>query len=107
MNTLSSHVLDTTLGKPVASLQIELRLPSGQIIEALTDNDGRCNNWQGTEITAGEYQMRFATGDYLKQQHGSSFYPCVEVTFMIEPDSGHYHIPLLISPYGFSSYRGS
>ena len=107
MNSLSSHVLDTTLGKPAVDLKIELTLPSGRTINAITDKDGRCNNWQGEEIKPGEYHIRFITGKYLVDIHGSGFYPYVDVTFIIAPDSGHYHIPLLISPYGFSSYRGS
>lgn len=72
MNSLSSHVLDTTSGKPAVGLKIELTLPSGLSIDAIADNNGRCNYWQRAETKAGEY-----------------------------------HIPLLPSPYGLSSYRGS
>ena len=107
MNSLSSHVLDTTLGKPAANLNIELTLPSGLKLEAITDSDGRCNDWQGAEIKPGKYHLRFITGEYLARTHGSAFYPYIDVVFNIEPDSGHYHIPLLLSPHGYSSYRGS
>lgn len=107
MNSLSSHVLDTTIGKPAAGIEIELTLPSGLTIDAITDEDGRCNYWQGAEIKPGQYRIRFLTENYLQAIHDSCFYPFVDVTFNIEEKAGHHHIPLLISPFGFSSYRGS
>ena len=106
-SSLSSHVLDTTLGKPAEAMKLVLTTPDGQTVEAITNNDGRCNDWGDTEFHAGVYQLRFLTGDYLKEHHQSSFYPQVDICFQISEEGGHYHIPLLISPYGFSSYRGS
>jgi 5-hydroxyisourate hydrolase len=96
--TLSSHVLDTTLGAPAANMQLILTSPQGEIAHGQTDADGRCNQWGDLSI---------APGEYLLSQHGSAFYPFVDVHFEIAKDSGHYHIPLLISPFSFSSYRGS
>ena len=107
LNTLSSHVLDTTRGIPAAGMKLRLTTPDGKEYEAVTDEDGRCKDWQGCEILPGQYCLRFQTGDYLQQWHGSAFYPFVDVHFQVEVEGGHYHIPLLISPYGFSSYRGS
>jgi len=107
MNTLSSHVLDTTLGKPVANMCLTLNTPEGLSIEATTDADGRCNNWQGSQFQAGVYHLRFHTRAYLLSHHQKAFYPVVDIHFELEPDGGHYHVPLLISPYAFSSYRGS
>ena len=86
--SLSSHVLDTTLGKPAANMQ-------------------RCNQWQDTDFVAGIYQLRFHTKNYLLAHHGAAFYPFVDIHFELVENGGHYHVPLLISPYGFSSYRGS
>ena len=105
--SLSSHVLDTTLGKPAAKMQLELTTQTGEIIKVLTDNDGRCNQWQNHQFSEGVYCLRFYTKDYLQTHHKEGFYPFVDVHFELQQDGGHYHVPLLISPYGFSSYRGS
>lgn len=107
MNTLSSHVLDTANGKPVANLALELMLPDGQTVESSTDNDGRCKDWKNCELVAGQYRLRFQVKPYLIQTHGESFYPHVDVHFELQATNDHYHVPLLISPFGFSSYRGS
>lgn len=112
MISLSSHVLDTTLGKPAANMPLTLSTPEGQSIDALTDADGRCNNWQDSQFKAcqfhaGVYQLRFHTKAYLLTHHQKAFYPFVDIHFELEENGGHYHVPLLISPYGFSSYRGS
>lgn len=105
--SLSSHVLDTTLGCPASAMKLVLTTPSQQQVEAVTDDDGRCNDWGDITLEAGTYQLRFVTGDYLEEHHQSAFYPQVDICFNIAEDGGHYHIPLLISPFGFSSYRGS
>jgi 5-hydroxyisourate hydrolase len=105
--SLSSHVLDTTTGSPAAGIPIELSCPDGRRVLSKTDADGRCSDWQDVIFSAGTYQLRFYTKKYLSQQHNGGFYPFVDVHFDIEQDGGHYHVPLLISPYGFSSYRGS
>ncbi len=107
MNSLSSHVLDTAKGKPADAMKITLTDPKGNTVQAITDQDGRCNQWQDTVFAAGKYCLRFHTGKYLSEHHGEPFYPHVDVSFVMSENGGHYHIPLLISPYGYSSYRGS
>lgn len=107
MLTLSSHVLDTTLGCPAREMALTLTLPDGTRVSGHTDDDGRFKNWGVEDFTAGTYNLRFHTGEYLRQHHGSEFYPHVDVAFTMKADEGHHHIPLLISPFGFSSYRGS
>lgn len=107
MNSLSSHVLDTTCGKPARMIKITLSLPSGLEIESETDEDGRCKDWGDTVFVAGTYRLRFHCREYLESVHGESFYPFVDIYFDITENGGHYHVPLLISPYSFSSYRGS
>ncbi|WP_416307976.1 hydroxyisourate hydrolase [Neptunicella sp. SCSIO 80796] len=107
MNSLSSHVLDTALGKPAAGMKLRLTTSEGQVIEGVTDNDGRCNVWADAHFSPGTYHLHFSTGKYLKTKHGKAFYPYVDITFEMEYEGGHYHVPLLISPFGFSSYRGS
>lgn len=107
MISLSSHVLDTTKGAPASGMQLTLTTPAGEDIQATTDSDGRVKNWGDVTFPAGIYQLRFNTGDYLLAHHGNRFYPHVDIHFEMQADGGHYHVPLLISPFGFSSYRGS
>ncbi len=110
MNTLSSHVLDTTLGKPAKGIALTLTLPDGSTLSGETDNDGRFKNWRLVDdsgFPAGIYNLRFHCKPYLIETHGSSFYPHIDITFELTENGGHYHVPLLISPFGFSSYRGS
>lgn len=105
--SLSSHVLDTTLGKPAANMKLVLTTNNGQVITGLTDKDGRCKDWDNFDFGPGEYCLRFHTKDYLLAHHQAAFYPFVDVHFELSENGGHYHVPLLISPFGFSSYRGS
>ncbi|WP_296049809.1 hydroxyisourate hydrolase [uncultured Alteromonas sp.] len=107
MISLSSHVLDTTSGTPVADMPVTLTAPDGNQVTTVTNCDGRCKDWPGITFTAGTYHIRFACKDYLLARHGQSFYPHVDIHFEMTEDGGHYHVPLLISPFGFSSYRGS
>jgi 5-hydroxyisourate hydrolase len=88
-------------------MKLILTTPNQQHIESMTNEDGRCNDWGDITLEAGVYQLRFITGDYLKEHHQSAFYPHVDICFEMTENGGHYHIPLLISPFGFSSYRGS
>jgi 5-hydroxyisourate hydrolase len=107
MNTLSSHVLDTTNGKPAVDMMLTLTLPDGTTMNGKTNQDGRFNQWEVSNFAPGEYCMRFHCKSYLIATHGESFYPFIDIHFEIIENGGHYHIPLLVSPYGFSSYRGS
>ncbi len=107
MNTLSSHVLDTTLGRPASGLPLTLTLPNGDTLTGITEEDGRFNSWGQSSFPAGQYLLRFHCAGYLQEKHGNTFYPHIDIHFVLEQDGGHYHVPLLISPFGFSSYRGS
>ncbi len=107
MNTLSSHVLDTTLGKPAHNMVLTLTTPNGESVTAVTNDDGRCNEWGDIQFSEGTYSLRFACKEYLLAHHGASFYPYVDIAFEITGDDAHYHVPLLVTPYGFSTYRGS
>lgn len=107
MSSLSSHVLDTTSGKPVANLKLTLTAASGEVVEATTDSDGRCKSWGDTKFIAGTYCLRFHCEEYLLTHHGESFFPFADIHFHITENGGHYHVPLLLSPYSFSTYRGS
>lgn len=107
MISLSSHVLDTTSGKPVAGLPVTLTCPNGAQVTVETNADGRCKEWPGIAFEDGTYQLRFHCERYLINTHGASFYPFVDIHFSMTSSGKHYHVPLLISPFGFSSYRGS
>jgi 5-hydroxyisourate hydrolase len=100
--TLSTHVLDTARGRPAAGVPVHLLDASGHgLADAVTDADGRVASLGG-ELAAGTYTLRF--GVAVHQPDG--FYPEVAVTFTVA-DESHYHVPLLLSPYGYSTYRGS
>ncbi len=112
MSRLTIHVLDTSRGAPAAGLHVTLhRLEADQwaeVARGVTDADGRIPGFvpSGTAIPVGTYRIRFETGPYLIRHTGSAFYPHVEVVCTLAAD-GHYHVPLLLSPYGYSTYRGS
>ena len=103
MATLSTHILDTTQGRPAPGVPVQLLDASGRAItEAVTDDDGRVASL-GPELPAGTYTLRF----FVAAHQPEGFYPEVAVTFTVAVDESHYHVPLLLSPYGYSTYRGS
>ena len=107
MATLSTHVLDTSAGRPAAGVPILLRTATGEpIARAVTDDDGRASGIGADGLAAGDYSLRFDSGAYFDAQGVTGFYPEVVVTFSVEGDD-HVHVPLLLSPFGYSTYRGS
>jgi 5-hydroxyisourate hydrolase len=103
MASLSTHILDTSRGRPAPSVAVSLETPDGsRIADATTDDDGRVAAL-GSDLEPGTYVLRFATGAYLGKD---AFYPEIVVTFAVGTDE-HYHVPLLLNPYGYSTYRGS
>ncbi|HUQ19934.1 MAG TPA: hydroxyisourate hydrolase [Gemmatimonadaceae bacterium] len=108
MSTISTHVLDTSLGKPAQGISVELEHGGAIIGSGVTDVDGRVRDLvaSGASLDAGDYQLTFSVADYFKRMGRESFYTKVVVPFRIE-DSQHYHVPLLLSPFGYSTYRGS
>jgi 5-hydroxyisourate hydrolase len=107
MATLSTHVLDTSRGLPAAGVRITLQSAAGDdLAEAVTDADGRAAEIRAGGLAPGEYRLRFDSGSYFAGLGTEGFYPEVVVTFVVEGD-GHFHVPLLLSPYGYSTYRGS
>ncbi len=102
MSTLSTHVLDTAAGRPAAGITVRLETRAGEPLgEGVTDADGRIGAL-GPELEAGDYVLRFDTAAYV-----DGFYPEVIVVFTVAGPDQHYHVPLLLSPYGYSTYRGS
>jgi 5-hydroxyisourate hydrolase len=100
--SLSTHVLDTARGRPAAGVAITLTLPDGSTRSAITDSDGRAR--LAEETAAGEYQLEFAVGDYFGER---AFLDRVPIRFTIADPEAHYHVPLLVSPWSYSTYRGS
>ncbi|AXH97752.1 hydroxyisourate hydrolase [Ornithinimicrobium avium] len=106
MATLSTHVLDTALGRPAQGVRVTLRTADGELLgEGATDTDGRVSPL-GPELAPGDHVLTFATGDYHAATRQEGFYPSVTVTFTVG-DAAHYHVPLLLNPFGYSTYRGS
>ena len=110
---LSTHVLNTTTGKAASGVNLILQKQTGggwdELRKVKTDVKGRATDLYipGKPLQAGTYRLIFETGEYFKTQGESTFFPRVEIVFAIEKTDEHYHIPLLISPYGYSTYRGS
>lgn len=115
MGRLTTHVLDTASGKPAAGLKIELfRLGDDTPLKSIRTNaDGRADGpiLEGSDFAAGQYELRFHAGDYLRASGTAlpepAFLDVIPIRFGIADASAHYHVPLLLSPYGYSTYRGS
>jgi 5-hydroxyisourate hydrolase len=116
VSRLSTHVLDTALGQPARGVAVRLdMLPSaaaggGTVIVSTTatDDDGRVADLlEGAPLAAGVYRLTFQTGAYFAATGRAAFYPRVQVTFEVTAPEQHHHVPLLLSPFGYSTYRGS
>jgi len=109
---LTTHVLDTARGVPAAGIAVSLARQSGDRFEPLaagvTDADGRIRDLlTPAQFTPGVYRISFALDAYFAAQGGVGFYPHADVVFRVEHPDQHHHVPLLLSPYGYSTYRGS
>ncbi|MBB5914322.1 5-hydroxyisourate hydrolase [Nocardia transvalensis] len=106
MSTLSTHILDAVRGAPATSVEVILSGPDGtDLASARTDADGRIAALGG-DLSPGTYRLRFDTGAYFAAHATPAFYPEVTITFTVSQEP-HYHVPLLLSPYSYSTYRGS
>ncbi|WP_194832048.1 hydroxyisourate hydrolase [Nocardia sp. XZ_19_369] len=105
MSTLSTHVLDAVRGAPAQHVAVTLYRGAEQLDSGTTDADGRIGALAET-LAPGTYRLVFDTGAYFAGQHVDTFYPEVSVTFAVTAER-HYHVPLLLSPFAFSTYRGS
>ena len=112
MKSISTHVLDITVGRPAREVPVTLERKDGEVYARInagkTDADGRVKDLvpEG-KLTAGTYRISFDTGAYFRAQGVKGFYPEASIVFVIEDAEAHYHVPLLLSPYGYSTYRGS
>ena len=114
MSRISTHVLDTTKGKPASGVPVRLERQdsSGKwapVGSAQTDQDGRCAQLlpEGATVTEGVYRLSFDTASYFAKSNVDGLYPSVEILFRIKSAESQFHIPLLLSPNGYTTYRGS
>ena len=107
MATISTHVLDTALGRPAAGVSVVLEQAGGQpVAESATDDDGRVGRLGSEDLPAGGYRLRFDTAAYFVATGQVGFFPEVAIAFWVESGQ-RYHVPLLLSPFAYSTYRGS
>jgi 5-hydroxyisourate hydrolase len=105
--SLSTHVLDAVSGAPAVGVAVTLTDASGrELAAAQTDGDGRVPTL-GNTLKAGLYRLHFDTGSYFSTRDISAFYPEVVIAFEVTDEDTHYHVPLLLSPFAYSTYRGS
>lgn len=113
MSQITTHVLDTARGTPAQNIPITLyqQSESGwtELAGGVTNEDGRIAGLLDPllKLPAGVYRMHFNTGTYFENNREIGFYPYVDITFTLKDTGEHYHIPLLLSPFGYSTYRGS
>ena len=110
MSQVTTHVLDAALGTPAVGVGVTLAPPTDdrwlEVGAGATDGDGRIPSLGPDRLDSGVYRLTFATGDYFEATRRPAFYPEVAVAFRVS-DSSHHHIPLLLSPFAYSTYRGS
>jgi len=114
MNRISTHVLDTAFGKPAKDVPVRLEKQESngewRVLSLLrTDGDGRCAQLlpENEALSAGTYRLAFDTATYYRAHKSEGLYPRVEITFEAREGESHFHIPLLLSPHGYTTYRGS
>ena len=110
-SAITTHVLDTALGRPAAevSVRLEQAETDGWLVlgEAVTDADGRIREIGPAHVPAGTYRFIFDTGGYFAAGGRETFFPEVTITFSVTDPDSHYHVPILLSPFSVSTYRGS
>jgi 5-hydroxyisourate hydrolase len=109
-SAVTTHVLDTARGHPAAGIAVRLETESPEwtlLAEAETDADGRIRQLGPSRLDPGEYRLTFATSEYFDRFGIEAFYPRVQISFRITDPGQHYHVPVLLSPFAYSTYRGS
>ena len=109
MSTLSTHVLDTALGRPAQGIRVTLERGDDVVGSGVTDADGRVRDLHKKDapLSEGSYRLTFYVSEYFSKAGRETFFPEVVVDFRIGGGEEHYHVPLLLSPFGYSTYRGS
>ena len=106
---ITTHVLDTSRGRPAAGVPVRLERGGAMLGSGRTDADGRLRDLLPPHIPlhAGVYRLVFETGVYFREAGVEAFYPHVSIDFEVRDPAQHHHVPLLLSPFGYSTYRGS
>lgn len=104
---ISTHILDTHLGQPATQVMVRLYADQTCLAEAYTNADGRISGFDVTDLATGIYALEFDVGTYFQQKNTDTFFPKAVIHFYVQDITQHYHIPLLISPFAYSTYRGS
>jgi 5-hydroxyisourate hydrolase len=104
--SVSTHVLDAVAGRPAAGLAVRLFAGEDLLAEGVTDRDGRCRLTEDA-TGIGTHRLVFATGQWFAEQDREAFYPEVVLAFSVQEPAEHHHVPLLLSPFAYSTYRGS
>ncbi|MCZ2810784.1 MULTISPECIES: hydroxyisourate hydrolase [unclassified Modestobacter] len=104
--SVSTHVLDAVAGRPAAGMTVQLLDDAGQVAAGVTDADGRCRLTE-EPTAAGPHRIVFGTGEWAAGLGRETFWPEVVLTFTVAEPAEHHHVPLLLSPFAYSTYRGS
>lgn len=104
--SVSTHVLDAATGRPAMGIAVRLYADEELIAEGVTDDDGRCRLVEGV-TGLGTHRLVFATGRWFAEQDREAFWPEVVLAFSVAEPAEHHHVPLLLSPFAYSTYRGS
>jgi 5-hydroxyisourate hydrolase len=105
---VTTHILDLVRGKPANGIGVRLFSETGEVAQGVTDKDGRVDFWQQPfEILPGRYRLEFDVEPWFSSRGEDSFYEDVQISFRVRDTNEHYHVPLLLSPFGYSTYRGS
>lgn len=114
INRISTHVLDTASGKPAKGVRVHLEHADAsgdwrELSASETDSEGRCAQMLPNDrnLEEGNYRLTFATAEYFAAQEIRGLYPCVQIAFQVHAGESHFHIPLLLSPNGYTTYRGT
>jgi len=113
MSAITTHILDTTRGRPAAGVEVHLARQDGatwiEVGRGRTDGDGRVGDLLAADeaLEPGTYRLHFAIGAYFEELGVTAFYPFAEIAFHVRDGQQHYHVPLLLNPFGYSTYRGS
>ena len=108
MSRISTHILDASTGRPAQDVAVSLLDEHGSLISAdRTGSDGRLSGLGPERLGHGSYRLSFATGEYFARTGRDTFYPVVSIDFTVTDPEQDYHVPLLLSPFAYSTYRGS
>ncbi len=111
MSAITSHILDTSRGTPAANIEVQLERKDGNqwvsVGAGTTNDDGRVAELMTSALTEGHYRINFLVAAYFAAMNQTTFYPIVRIEFSVDDPTQHYHVPLLLNPFGYSTYRGS